>query len=1114
MLLSSTQECRDALRSIVINLKDTKLPILLPGSLYWIQSLFPCIELSLVDEHDTVVLAQSHITKAQSLFHEWGKSHPQSRLIILPLRDWLASQTLCTFPENQLSNPSDPVSDQVIEALLKSIQSVLSVIPSDNQFLTPSRDSCLKETSLSLIRIGNSLHVDTKVALMDSLIERLAGRPPEDIRTSVSRLLPFMQRYTLLVEEHLLCTANWVNSLFKLQLTACSVLLNIATNGFCKPPDGEESGEGGTEDESGPGGVGFGEGDGNENVNKEVEDESQVEGLKDESTESQEKRDKGGENDDDAIEVGDDFQGELESVPESGSEEEQPTNEDEDGPEEALGDLDAEDPDAIDEKLWGDKTGPQDDGKQGKTSEDHPSKSSADSEMVAKENERSRDDHCSQTTRDEAMAEDEAEESNGEDAHIDGGAPLDDFVPDSDVLDLPDGLDMDEDTMQQNPLEEDDEMLGDEPDLEADSPKDDDETQPESSPEKPPPIDTTTDEENLDGQHQEGERTEAEQENFYPDEDVRMQPDVQTGDGTSNEDAHDSSLNSNIREDPLERPSGAAMGAKAASMSEEARGDDVLVHPSRSTFCSSHKSTCVFSIARDEELERTAVDKGDGGSANASTEVGTTPSIDKVSQNAPYDHARSLGDASKETVRHSDDILESDYTPPEQAMVDPKPSHMQYLHEDDVDHEMQALGPAGAEEVAKLSELHLKDEADSSNDTNQMDVDDREHPTPQLGHIPPPLLPSESSERALQEETPRPLPQNEVPSQQSSYGTDLPTECNTRMVEANDEVPQTEYVELTLRQWQADGQPPESAQNLWRLYESLTQDLSYALCEQLRLILEPTLATRLKGDYRSGKRLNMKKIIPYIASEYTKDKIWLKRTRPSQREYQVFLVLDDSRSMAESHSIHLAYETLALVSKALSRLEVGDIGIAKFGETVDVLHGFDDGPLTDQAAIQVMSAFTFNQKATDVLALVEASLKILEAARESRSTNSSAGDLWQLEIIISDGLCQNHEKLRAALRRAQEQRVMMVFVIVDSLHSNVASSTAGSEGSGVGAAQNSILSMQQVAYKSVDGRMELQMQRYLDTFPFDYYVVLRDVEALPEVLSGTVKQFFERISDV
>lgn len=32
------------------------------------------------------------------------------------------------------------------------------------------------------------------------------------------------------------------------------------------------------------------------------------------------------------------------------------------------------------------------------------------------------------------------------------------------------------------------------------------------------------------------------------------------------------------------------------------------------------------------------------------------------------------------------------------------------------------------------------------------------------------------------------------------------------------------------------------------------------LAEQLRLILEPTLASRLAGDYRTGKRINMKKV--------------------------------------------------------------------------------------------------------------------------------------------------------------------------------------------------------------------------------------------------------------
>jgi midasin len=546
----------------------------------------------LVDEHDTVVLAQRHITDAQDLFHEWEKSHPQLRLIISPLRNWLASQILHTLRGNQLSDSSDPGSDQVIEALLKSIQSIHSVIPAENQFLIPSQDSYLKDTSYSLIRVGDLLHVDSKVALMHSLIDRLARCPLEGIKRSVSRLLPFIQRYTLLVEEHLLCMARWVNSLVKLQLTACSVMLNVAMNGFCKPPDSEESGEGGTKDESGPAGVGFGEGEGKESVNKEIEDESQVEGLKDESGESQEKRDEGGEDGDDAIEVGDDFQGELESLPESVSEEEQPTNEDEEGPEEALGDLDVGDPDAIDEKLWGDEAGTQEDGKQGKTSEDQPTKASANTEMVAKENERPKDDHHSPEkihddceTRDEAMPDDDAEEDNGEEAPGDSGAPLDDFVQDSDVLDLPDGLEMDEDTMGQDPVEEvDDKMFGDEPDP-TDSPTGEDKPQPDSFPETPQPIDKATTEESLDGQRQEGDKTEAGQDDFHPEEDVIMQPDVRTGDGTSNDmDVPDSSLDSNFREGSSERPSGSAMGAKAAGMSEEVRGDEMFVHSSFSTF--------------------------------------------------------------------------------------------------------------------------------------------------------------------------------------------------------------------------------------------------------------------------------------------------------------------------------------------------------------------------------------------------------------------------------------------------------------------------------------------------------------------------------------------------
>ena len=425
---------------------------------------------------------------------------------------------------------------------------------------------------------------------------------------------------------------------------------------------------------------------------------------------------------------------------------------------------------------------------------------------------------------------------------------------------------------------------------------------------------------------------------------------------------------------------------------------------------------------------------------------------------------------------------------------------------------MEALGAAGEEEAARLNDLTLLDEAQPTADMVPMKVDD----TVTEGH---------QDRRPLSEPRP-PRGIDTEPSVDGGLTQDQLTDLRETTTVGEQPSPEdlSRYgaprldeqvsgdVETELRSWQANDYPPDGAQGMWRHYESLTHDLSYALCEQLRSILEPTQATRLKGDYRTGKRLNMKKIIPYIASEYTKDKIWLRRTKPSQREYQVLIALDDSRSMAESHSIHLAYQTLALVSRALARLEVGDIGIAKFGQTIEVLHGFDNesGPFNDRAGVKILNAFRFDQKATDLLGLVETSLKVLEQARDRRTTRSaSAADLWQLEIIISDGLCQDMERIKTVLRKAEEQRVMIVFVILDSLHSHVAVGASSTN-----AMQNSILTMQQgVVRKNANGVMEVKMERYLDSFPFEYYVVLRDVEALPEILSGTLKQFFEHISE-
>lgn len=109
----------------------------------------------------------------------------------------------------------------------------------------------------------------------------------------------------------------------------------------------------------------------------------------------------------------------------------------------------------------------------------------------------------------------------------------------------------------------------------------------------------------------------------------------------------------------------------------------------------------------------------------------------------------------------------------------------------------------------------------------------------------------------------------------------------------------------------------------------------------------------------------MLQVIGYIASHFRKDKIWMRRTRPDKRKYQVrggaqgvagrerceqqlelrrhcpfegmflrrvccappgaqvVVAVDDSRSMAETGCGAFALEALTLICRAMARLEVG-----------------------------------------------------------------------------------------------------------------------------------------------------------------------------------------------
>ncbi|CAK7204653.1 AAA ATPase midasin [Sporothrix eucalyptigena] len=321
----------------------------------------------------------------------------------------------------------------------------------------------------------------------------------------------------------------------------------------------------------------------------------------------------------------------------------------------------------------------------------------------------------------------------------------------------------------------------------------------------------------------------------------------------------------------------------------------------------------------------------------------------------------------------------------------------------------------------------------------------------------------------------------------------------------------------------------------WSAFQTATHPLSLALAAQLRLILTPSQATRLSGGFRTGKRLSIRKIIPYIASGYKRDKIWMRRAVPTKRAYQILLCVDDSKSMGEgvvdgssapSSPGHLALSSLVMVGRALSMLEAGQVGVVGFGARVFTAHALD----ADQSfgagasgasggAAQTLRRFTFQQDRTDVALLLRNTIDRFKHAREMNVAASSSADLWQLAIILSDGLTPSaaHERIRMLLREAAEARIMVVFVILDGdAKDSKSADKKGKSGSAnnVKKTSDSVLDLKEAKFikDPATGTSRIVIERYLDTFPFPYYLIVHHLDDLPSALSGLLRTWFAEVN--
>jgi midasin len=116
---------------------------------------------------------------------------------------------------------------------------------------------------------------------------------------------------------------------------------------------------------------------------------------------------------------------------------------------------------------------------------------------------------------------------------------------------------------------------------------------------------------------------------------------------------------------------------------------------------------------------------------------------------------------------------------------------------------------------------------------------------------------------------------------------------------------------------------------------------------------------------------------------------------------------------------------------------------------------------------------------------------------QAKSTAQSQSQTAQLLLIVSDGrglFSEGADCVHQAIRRAKQAGLFMVFVIVDN-----------PEG------KDSILDIRLPVFDPTNGQLA-SIKPYLDSFPFPFYVILRDIQTLPVVLIDALRQWFELVT--
>ena len=739
---------------------------------------------------------------------------------------------------------------------------------------------------------------------------------------------------------------SFFRSTTKLQYILLRVFRTLVAKGYCSSDTSDEDGDGGEGgDISGMNfeddveGTGMGEGDGKNDVTDQLESEEQLLGLKnDEQTEAEEKKQESKKLDEEeakqGMEMEADFEGELCDVPDDLKDDDNDDKDDNEELDREMGDGQDPNEEVVDEKMWGDSDDEddvnqseekfekdsgvkgetledemrtkEDDEKEGKGEEEKDGKGEKDKEETkAGQDGDDKPQKDGEDNINEDLEDNYEDQHQGVDVREEEGEQQEEAEPmDLDDINLDGGDDADDqeggDPVGDPVVEEDD---GDE-DGDVDKSKGDIEDA-----EQDPTDEGETDEDVTDtGIIQSCADEDKENAMTEDDEEDQIEPDIPHVDTPHQQESAQESFgvksregSDNVKEQPSEEeakdesngkgdddepgdgdddkspqdPSGGSSGSNGQGGAEE-QGDGnegteplQVPNPFKSPGDASKFWHKKLKMIKSSDGEGDGDELGDDANEQDESEVNGEYEFTASDQKST---TQVLGETMEEEAMHVDEDEDS-----------------KQKDSDDLEEAVESKEVKPKDELQRHKQRLSKptDTTKPSTDINDDDDDEQEEVT--CENV------TEQDEMEPEDEE---IIGKDGEADNTRVGNQVVSDLAQLQVREDDENPGKSQSEITTENTTTVVTQEEAAaaRQTWSRIQGETHSLARRLCEKLRLVLEPLVATKLKGDYRTGKRINMKRVIGYIASGYRKDKIWLRRTKPAKRNYRVLLAVEIGRA--------------------------------------------------------------------------------------------------------------------------------------------------------------------------------------------------------------------------